>query len=97
MSASLLVRTACTTGSSAWYTLWVEAAGSATRVWPKIRLVNGFIWAWGTLMYGLIHVFRRSYWVLLKIGSAGTPTGCFWAIRLFASRIAWGFESSFCS
>ena len=42
-------------------------------------------------MYGLIQVFARSYCALLKIGSAGTPTGCLFATSVFALRIACGF------
>ena len=51
-------------------------------------VVNGFIWLCGTLMYGLIQVLARTYCSLLKIGSAGTPTGCLLATSVLALRIA---------
>ncbi len=63
----------------------------------KTPVVNGFIWPSGTLMYGLIHVFARLYCFRLKIGSAGTPTGCLLATSVCAFRIACGLLTSGCS
>src|SRR5437870_2845041 len=47
---------------------------------------NGLICFCGTLMYGLIHELASRYCALLKIGSAGTPTGCLPASCVLALR-----------
>src|SRR6266545_3326377 len=95
MLAFLLVNTAWTTGSSAWYTLCVEAAGSGYSFCLKMPFRNGPICLLGTLMYGLIQEFATSYCFLLKIGNAGTPTGCLFATRIRVSRSAAVFLTSF--
>ena len=46
-------------------------------------------------MYGLTQEFASKNCALLKIGNAGTPTGCLFATRIRASRIAAGFFTSF--
>ena len=77
MSAFLSVSTACTTGVEQRVDLLRGEAGSATSVWSKMTSVKPSSGRSGTLMYGSIQPWHSSYCSLLKIGSAGVPTGCF--------------------